>query len=125
VLFEWAGSGPPVPQGVAWSSAATPGAVLAEGRRPDTLHFDGEGRASAWLSPGEYRYRLSSGGSGTVAVEHYSDELLPRAVTLTPHPGRVQLPISRSTARDWLWLFGLCVLALSGEWLARRRLGLR
>jgi hypothetical protein len=28
-------------------------------------------------------------------------------------------------ARDWLWLFGLCIAALAGEWLARRRLGLR
>ena len=125
VLFEWAGSGPPVPQGVVWSRGSESGPASAEGERPDTLHFDGEGRASAWLSPGEYRYRLSGGGSGTVAVEQYSDELLPRAVALTPHPGRVSRPMTRTSARDWLWLFGLCVLALAGEWLARRRLGLR
>jgi hypothetical protein len=31
----------------------------------------------------------------------------------------------RTSARDWLWLFALCVLGLSGEWLSRRRLGLR
>jgi hypothetical protein len=124
VLFEWVGSGPPVPQGVTWSTTAEP-ASASRRQRPDTLHFDGEGRATAWLSPGDYRYRLSSGGSGTVAVEQYSDELLPRAVTLTPHPGRVRRPTSRTAARDWLWLFGICVLALSGEWLARRRLGLR
>lgn len=123
VLFEWAGSGSPVPQGVTWSTTSE--SASAEGQQPDTLHFDGEGRATAWLSPGEYRYRLSGAGSGTVAVEQYSDELLPRAVTLTPHAGRVQRPVSRTSARDWLWLFGLCVLALSGEWLARRRLGLR
>jgi hypothetical protein len=104
---------------------AEPASAAAVGQQPDTLRFDGEGRATAWLSPGEYRYRLSSGGSGTVAVEQYSDELLPRGVTLTPHTGRVQRPTSRTAARDWLWLFGLCVLALSGEWLARRRLGLR
>jgi hypothetical protein len=124
VLFEWVGSGSPVPQGVTWSTTE-PASSPAVGQQPDTLHFDGEGRATAWLSPGEYRYRLSSGGSGTVAVEQYSDELLPRAVTLTPHAGRLQRPTSRTVARDWLWLFGLCVLALSGEWLARRRLGLR
>jgi hypothetical protein len=124
VLFEWVGSGPPVPQGVSWSTTAEP-ASTSRRQRPDTLHFDGEGRAAAWLSPGDYRYRLSSGGSGTVAVEQYSDELLPRAVTLTPHPGRVRRPTSRTAARDWLWLFGICVLALSGEWLVRRRLGLR
>jgi hypothetical protein len=101
------------------------GLTSARGQRPDTLHFDGEGRATAWLAPGEYQYRLSGGGSGTVAIEEYSDELLPRAVTLRPHPGRVQRPMSRTSARDWLWLFGVCVAALAGEWLARRRLGLR
>jgi hypothetical protein len=125
VLFEWVGPGSPAPQGVTWFPTAELASTSAEGQQADTLHFDGEGRATAWLSPGQYRYRLSSGGSGTVAVEQYSDELLPRAVTLTPHTGRVQRPTSRTAARDWLWLFGLCVLALSGEWLARRRLGLR
>jgi hypothetical protein len=123
VLFDWAGSGSPVPQPVTWSTTAE--ATSAERQQPDTLHFDGEGHATVWLSPGEYRYRLSSGGSGTVAVEQYSEELLPRPVTLAPHTGRAQRPTSRTVARDWLWLFGLCVLALSGEWLARRRLGLR
>jgi hypothetical protein len=125
VLFQWAGSGSPVPQGVTWSTTSEAAFASVEGRPPDTLHFDGEGRATAWLSPGEYRYRLSSGGSGTVAVEQYSEEMLPRAVTLTPHAGRVHRPVSLTSARDWLWLFGVCVLALSGEWLARRRLGLR
>jgi hypothetical protein len=125
VLFEWAGSGSPVSQAVIWSNTSEAAGTSSEGMRADTLHFDGEGRATAWLSPGEYRYRLGGGGSGTVAVEQYSDELLPRAVTLTPHAGRAQRPISRTSARDWLWLFGLCVLALSSEWLARRRLGLR
>jgi hypothetical protein len=125
VLFEWSGSGLPLAQAVTWTRMADSGLASAGGQRPDTLHFDGEGRATAWLTPGEYRYRLSSGGSGTVAVEQYSDELLPRAVTLTTHGGRVPRPISRSSARDWVWLFGLCVAALAGEWLARRRLGLR
>jgi hypothetical protein len=125
VLFEWVGSGSPVPQGVTWSSTAEPAASPVVEQQPDTLRFDGEGRATAWLSPGEYRYRLSSGGSGTVAVEQYSDEFLPRAITLTPHIGRVRRATARTAARDWLWLFGLCVLALSGEWLTRRRLGLR
>jgi hypothetical protein len=123
VLFEWSGSGVPLAQAVTWTRMADSG--FAGGPPPDTLHFDGEGRATAWLSPGQYRYRFSSGGSGTVAVEQYSDELLPRAVTLTPHTGRVPRPISRTSARDWVWLFGLCVAALAGEWLARRRLGLR
>jgi hypothetical protein len=117
LIFEWLASGSAVPQAVVWSSTA--------GERVDSLHFDGDGRAPVWLQPGEYRYRLSGGGVGTVAVEQYSDELLARPVTLTSHEGRDARSTARSTARDWLWLFGICVLALSGEWLARRRLGLR
>ena len=56
----------------------------------------------------------------------YSDELLPRPVTLQRRTrrGRRRLA-SRRAARDWLWLFGLCVAGLAGEWIARRRLGLR
>ena len=117
ILFEWVASGSPVPQAVVWSGEA--------GQQTDTLHFDGDGRATAWLAPGEYRYRLSGGGTGTVAVEQYSDELLPRAVAMTAHGGRATRSSARTSARDWLWLFGICVLALSGEWLSRRRLGLR
>ena len=117
VVFEWIGSGPAAPTGVAWSGAGAPAA--------DTLRFDGAGRASVWLHPGQYRYRLAGGGGGTVAVEQYSDELLPRTVSLTPHEARAPVRTGRRGARDRLWLFGLCVLALAGEWLARRRLGLR
>jgi hypothetical protein len=58
-------------------------------------------------------------------VEEYSDELLPKPVALAAREARAAGPGGRSAARDWLWLFGVCVLALSGEWLARRRLGLR
>jgi hypothetical protein len=117
VVFEWVGPGAPAPLAVAWSSAG--------GQRTDTLRFDGSGRANVWLAAGEYRYRLAGGGGGTVAVEQYSDELLPHPVTLAARNPRVVQPPGRTAARDWLWLFGLCVAALSGEWLARRRLGLR
>jgi hypothetical protein len=122
VVFEWVGSGAPVSQAIAWSATAPNSDKPAA---PDTLHFGGDARATVWLPPGEYRYRLATGGSGTVAVEQYSDELIPRTVTLTAHSGRAQRPTGRTSARDWLWLFALCIIALSGEWLARRRLGLR
>ncbi len=117
LAFEWLGSGPPQPVPVTWSGGAR--------QWVDTLRFDGNGRATVWLEPGEYRYRARPGGTGLVAVEEFSDELLPRPVTLTTREPRTTLPSGRSAARDWLWLFALCVLALSGEWFARRRLGLR
>ncbi len=117
VIFEWVGPGVPAPLAVAWSGS--------RGQRADTLRFDGSGRANVWLDPGEYRYRLAGGGGGTVAVEQYSDELLPHPVTLVARNPRVVEPAGRTAARDWLWLFGICLAALSGEWLARRRLGLR
>ncbi len=117
LTFEWVAGGNP---------RNLPVLLTGSGHtRTDTLRFDGSGRAVAWLPVGEYRYRLDDGGSGTVAVEEYSDEWLPRPVTLTAHEARPIRAPTRSSARDWIWLFGLAVLALSAEWLARRRLGLR
>jgi hypothetical protein len=117
VMFEWTAPGGPVALGITWSGEGAP--------RVDTLRFDGSGHAAVWLRPGEYRYRLSGGGGGAVAVEQYSDELPPRPVVLTSHRGRAPASAGRSAARDWLWLFGLCIAALAAEWIARRRLGLR
>ncbi|MGH7508670.1 MAG: hypothetical protein ACREMZ_04285 [Gemmatimonadales bacterium] len=117
VVFEWAGSDTPQAQELEWSGPA--------GQQADTLEFDGDGRAAVWLPPGEYRYRFARGGGGTVAVEQYSEELLPRPVSMTDQVGRQVRSGGRTSARDWLWLFGICILALSGEWLSRRRLGLR
>ncbi len=117
LVFEWSGSGGAVASPVVWTGP--------EGPRPDTLRFDGAGRATVRLPPGEYRYRFAGGGGGTVAVEEYSDELIPSPVTLTARTARVPRPEGRTSARDWLWLFGICVAALSVEWLARRRMGLR
>jgi hypothetical protein len=125
IIFEWVGSGSAGPQPVTWASTGDSSLGQAKAVRVDTLHFDGEGRATVWLPVGAYRYRLASGGAGTVAVEEYSDELLPRPLALTPHEARPTRSSTRTSARDWLWLFGLCIVALSGEWFARRRLGLR
>jgi hypothetical protein len=60
-----------------------------------------------------------------VAVEEYSDELLPRPVTVTPHEARAAFATTTRSAREWPWLFALAVIGLAGEWVARRRLGLR
>jgi hypothetical protein len=105
---------------VVWTTEGSGGPT-----RTDTLRFDGAGRAPVRLPPGEYRYRLGEGGGGVVAVEQYSDELLPRPLTLTARTAGAARPQHRTAARDWLWLFGLAIVALSVEWLARRRLGLR
>lgn len=117
VVFEWIGGGPPRPVVVTWAAASQ--------TQSDTLRFDGAGRAAVRLPVGEYRYRLEGGGAGTVAVERYSDEWLSRSAVLAPREPRLVQPTARTAARDWLWLFGVAVLAFSGEWLARRRLGLR
>jgi hypothetical protein len=117
IAFEWAAPGAPRPLAV----------TLAQGNatRSDTLRFDGAGRAEVWAPVGRYRYRIAEGGQGTVAVEEYSDEWLPRPVALSPRPpGDVTRP-ARRAARDWLWLFAIAVVALAGEWTARRRMGLR
>ena len=120
LVFEWSGAGPPAATPLVFSPLDGSGET-----RADTLRFDGAGRAPVRLSPGSYRYRLAGGGGGVVGVESYSDELLPAPVTLTARAARVTRPGGRTAARDWLWLFGLVVAALSVEWLARRRLGLR
>jgi hypothetical protein len=117
LVFEWSGSGTAVASPIVWTSP--------EGPRSDTLRFDGAGRATIRLPPGEYRYRFAGGGGGTVAVEEYSDELIPSPATLAGRTARVPRPEGRTSARDWLWLFGICVAGLSVEWLARRRMGLR
>jgi hypothetical protein len=120
LVFEWTGAGPAVPTPIMWSGGAIGGRT-----RTDTLRFDGAGRAPVRLPPGEYGYRLGGGGGGVVAVEEYSDELLPSPVTLSARTALVGRPAGRTAARDWLWLFGVAIAALSVEWLARRRLGLR
>ena len=91
----------------------------------DTLSFDGSGAATIWLPLGRYRYTLPNGTGGVVAVEQYSDELLRRAITLQPQVSRAVAEAGRTSAREALWLFGLVILALAGEWLARRHMGLR
>jgi hypothetical protein len=95
------------------------------GRRNDTLRFDGAGRAELYLPPGTYRYQAAGGGSGLLAVEEYSDEWLPRPITLPAREAVASLPPGRTPLRDQPWLFGLIVAALAGEWWWRRRAGLR
>ncbi len=117
--FEWSAGGTPGPLGIEWIGTAS-----QTGRR-DTLFFDGAGRASVLLPPGTWHYRLSGGGEGTLAVEDYSAEFLPHPVTLADRPAATRPIAARRPVRAWIWLFALAALAFSGEWAARRRLGLR
>ena len=117
MVFEWTGAGSPQAVAVQFSDSA--------GQRSDTLRFDGSGHAEVRLPVGTYHYRLEGSGEGTVAVEQYSDEWLPRTVALQDHPVSGKSANASTNARQWLWLFGLCITGLAGEWWTRRRLGLR
>jgi len=109
------------------SLSALPVAIEGPGgARSDTLRFGGDGFASLWLLPGSYQFRLGGrGGAGVAAVDTWSREWLRQPVVV----GRQPLPAAgsgaRRSARDLPWLYLLLLLALAGEWVARRRLGLR
>ena len=115
VVFEWLGGGTPAPLPIALDG---PG-----GARTDTLRFAGDGRAQLRLEPGVYTYRLQGGGNGTVAVEEYSDEWLPQPITLTPGEGTLAAPAGHTRARNWPWLFGLCILGPGGGMVAAAEVG--
>jgi hypothetical protein len=117
LVFEWVGGGAPRPTPVRWTGAPAGTA--------DTLRFDGAGHAEVRLPPGTYQYRLEPAGSGTVAVEVYSEELLPRAPTLAARAASPTATRSQRSSRDLPWLFLAALLGLTGEWVARRRMGLR
>lgn len=117
MVFQWTGSGPIQPVAVALEDQGV--------TRHDTLRFDGAGRAELVLPVGRYRYRLDGGGTGTVAVEPFSPEWFPRPVALAATESVQSVPLGRTAVRDWLWLFAVAILGLSGEWYLRRRLGLR
>ena len=117
VVFEWTGTGTPAPLGVQVSGDG--------GTLRDTLRFDGTGRASFWLPPGRHRYQLDGGGSGVIAVDRWSDEWRPRPVILEDQTPTAAPARGFTNARNWTWLFGIVILALTVEWMVRRRLGLR
>lgn len=117
LMFRWMGPGDAADVPIRFDGGQT---VV-----DDTLSFDGTGRARVWLPVGRYRYLTPDGAGGVVAVEPYSDEWLPRTVTLQRRTPAAVVSTTRTSAREVLWLFGLVVLALAAEWLARRHLGLR
>jgi hypothetical protein len=115
--FRWTGTGPPSPVAIVLKGP--------RGERSDTLRFDGTGDALLALGVGRYRYTLDGGGAGSVAVEPYSDELIPSPVTLTEHVGAAPRPAPRRSLRDVLWLFAIAIAGFGSEWMLRRKMGLR
>jgi hypothetical protein len=93
--------------------------------RIDTLRFDGDGLAEIVLPPGRFTWRTSGNGSGTVAVEDYSDELVPTAASLTAREAVTDPVPARRSLREMLPLFLLAVVGFGTEWGIRRKLGLR
>jgi hypothetical protein len=91
----------------------------------DSLRFDGNGRAAVLLAPGVYRYQLEPGGRGVVAVEEYSEEWFPRTPVLTDAAASTPPAERRQGIRERWWLFAIALVALCGEWVVRRRMGLR
>lgn len=115
--FAWAGAGVPVDLPVRLESDSA--------RLLDTLSFDGAGRAELWLDPGVWRYSLGALGGGVVAVEEYSDEWMPRPVSLESAAGATEPSAPGEPLRTRWWPYLLGILALGAEWFSRRRLGLR
>jgi hypothetical protein len=109
------------------SLAALPVTIEGPGdARGDTLRFGGDGRASLWLPPGNYQFRLGGrGGTGVAAVDTWSREWIRQPVMVNRQALRAAGPGERRSARDLPWLYLFLLLALAGEWVARRRLGLR
>lgn len=117
VRFQWTGVG-----------AALPVAIAIDGgraQRADTLRFDGAGEATLALPVGRYQYRLDRGGAGAFAVEPYADELVPSPVTLTERVAEARPAPARRSLRELIWLFGVVVGGFGGEWMVRRKLGMR
>lgn len=116
-VFQWSGGSPPEPTGITLVSGAI--------TRRDTLVFDGGGRGELRLPPGTYAWELEGGGRGTLVVDTWSEEWFPRPARLADRPLPALSLGAETSARRWVWLFGLLLAGLGAEWLFRRRLGLR
>ena len=117
LTFLWSGTGPaePVPIRLLGKDVSI----------ADTLTFDGAGHATLSVPLGTYTYQLQGGGRGTVAVEEYSEEWFPRPVVVAAAESVAPASDRRQGIRERWWLFAIAVIALCGEWVVRRRMGLR
>jgi hypothetical protein len=103
---------------VRWSAAGQTGV--------DTLRFGASGTTAVGrvFAPG--RVDAEVPGGRVVLVVNASGELLPRRAVVEAGPvGEGLAESAAPSARDWLWLYAVVILALSAEWVLRRRAGLR
>lgn len=117
LVFEWHGAGPPERVTVRWTGSAGDG--------QDSLTFDGEGRATLRLPPGIYQVAVEGEPATPLAVEDFSDELLPGPVVVADRDAVLGAAPARRGVRESPWLFLVAAAAWCTEWWARRRAGLR
>jgi hypothetical protein len=118
ITFRWAGAGTP------------PDTVTLEVAGPDSTFahpvvFKADRTAAVPLAPGVYRWRLRgpAAAEGTVAVESYSPEFVPRArVEADARP--VAVRAARVGLRELWWGFAIAMLVFLTEWAWRLRRGL-
>jgi hypothetical protein len=129
VVFRWNGDSIP---------DSTAVVLIGPDTLVETLRFDAEGRADVLLEPGVYRWAMRGGGGraagngsdgspragGTFVVERYSEEFRARPVTLVAENESDGAVVAWRRARERLWLFGLVLAALVGEWAWRIKRGL-
>jgi hypothetical protein len=115
IVFRWVGSEVPERVDVTFTTENTEGT--------EELMFDAAGEARVLLAPGFWRWR-SAHGSGMVAVEQYSPELVPGPVTVQSAPAVAAYGTRMSGLRERWWLFVLVIGLLLGEWGWRVRKGL-
>lgn len=126
---------PIVPRGIPvtfrWTSGEVPeDSVTVELTGQDStirrqVVFGADRTTSVALEPGVYRWRVRHPvrSEGTVAVEAYSPEFVPRTpVEQEARPATVQT--ARVGLRELWWAFGIAMLALVIEWAVRVRRGL-
>ncbi|HEX9165630.1 MAG TPA: hypothetical protein VF862_06945 [Gemmatimonadales bacterium] len=91
----------------------------------DTLRFGADGQGVLRVEPGSYRYALADGAEGRFIVETWSAEWFPGPITLQQHEAAAQPRGGVRGLREAWWLYALGILAFCGEWVVRRRRGLK
>lgn len=101
----------------------------------DTVTTGSMGLSSGRLAPGRYAYEAKGSegeplASGSFDVTATSEELIPASaaptVSLRPEvTASQQQPGGGRPLRTYLWPYVLAIMLLCGEWVARRRTGLR